>query len=223
MASSTKLWAGSQLLTKSSWDPGWLTSARRVAARDQLPRGDTWHTWDSALAVHPGNQAAVTGKVIKTYRPSGTVCSPSTWSPELLGPGKGTKHGPNWVCVLWSMREPEAEQLNLGSSRNPDPLCTVPVQSNLEPEHCRPVKHMCHELGQTQCGPYTVNTPHTCQWYLFAVFLPLHSTTEQVSLNKWPPSPACVRVEIRHWRDLQTEETKINKEGTTLEVTGATD
>ena len=32
MAFSTKLWAGSQLLTTSSWDPGWLTSARRVAA-----------------------------------------------------------------------------------------------------------------------------------------------------------------------------------------------
>jgi len=36
--------AGSQLLTKSSWDPGLLTSARRVRARNQLPRGDTWHT-----------------------------------------------------------------------------------------------------------------------------------------------------------------------------------
>ena len=31
-ASSTKLRAGSQLLTKSSWDPGQLTSARRAAA-----------------------------------------------------------------------------------------------------------------------------------------------------------------------------------------------
>ena len=34
----------SQLPTKSFWDPGWLTSARRVALRDQLPRGDTQHT-----------------------------------------------------------------------------------------------------------------------------------------------------------------------------------
>ena len=42
-ASSTKLWAASELLTKSSWVPGQLTSTRRVAARDQLPRGDTWH------------------------------------------------------------------------------------------------------------------------------------------------------------------------------------
>ena len=44
MASSTKLGAGSQFLTKSSWDPGWLTSTRRFTVRDQLPRGDTRHT-----------------------------------------------------------------------------------------------------------------------------------------------------------------------------------
>ena len=33
-----------QLLTKSSWDPGQLTSAGRVAAKDQLSRGNTGHT-----------------------------------------------------------------------------------------------------------------------------------------------------------------------------------
>ena len=60
-ASSTKLRAGSQLLTKSSWDPGQWASAGRVAARDQLPRGDT-HTWDSAPAAHPGNRAARMGR-----------------------------------------------------------------------------------------------------------------------------------------------------------------
>ena len=32
------------VLTRSFWDPVWLTSARRVTARDQLPRGDTQHT-----------------------------------------------------------------------------------------------------------------------------------------------------------------------------------
>ena len=42
-ASYTKLQAGSQLLTKSLWDPGWLTSAWRVAARDQLPRRHMVH------------------------------------------------------------------------------------------------------------------------------------------------------------------------------------
>ena len=54
--------------------------------------------------------------------------------------------------------------------------------------------------------------------------LPLHSTTEQVSLNKRPHLPPCARAEIRHLRDLQTEEAKTNKqEGTVLEVAGATD
>ena len=99
-ASSTKLWAGSQLLTKSSWDPGRLTSARRAAARDQLPRGDTRHTWDGALLAHLGSQAAGPGEGMKMHSPPGTVCVPSTWSPELLGPGKGTMHTPNQVCAF---------------------------------------------------------------------------------------------------------------------------
>jgi len=70
-ASSTKLRAGFQLLTKSSWDPGWLTSARRVAARDQLPRRDTQHTSDGAPAAHLGNQMARTKEVIRCTAPPG--------------------------------------------------------------------------------------------------------------------------------------------------------
>ena len=98
-ASSTKLRAGSQLLTKSSWDPGLLTSAKGVTARDQLHRGDTQHTWNGTSAVHPGNRAAGTGEMIRRTD-TGSVRSTSTWSPELLGPGKGTKHWPNWVCAF---------------------------------------------------------------------------------------------------------------------------
>ena len=41
-------------------------------------------------------------------------------------------------------------------------------------------------LWQPPCGPSTMSALHTCLWCLFAVFLSLHSTTEQVSLNKWP-------------------------------------
>ena len=40
------------------------------------------------------------------------------------------------------------------------PPWTVPLQSNLEPEQCRLGKHKRHELGYTQCGPYTMSTPH---------------------------------------------------------------
>ena len=203
MASSTKLW-GSQLLTTSSWDPRWLTSARSVAAWDQCPRGDTQHTWDGALEVSPGNQAAGTGEVIKTHGPPGTVHSPSTWSPELLGPGKYIK------C-----------KAHLGQCP-----CRAPRSLSI----VDPGSTCCLGLGQTQCGPYTANTPHKCQWNLFRESLPPQNTTEQVSLNKWPHLPP-----VSGWK-LDTEETvnrgspphpwgkKKNKEaGTTLEVTGKTD
>ena len=56
---------------------------------------------------------------------------------------------------------------------------------------------------------------------MFAASLPPHSTTEQVSLKECPPLPPCVRAEIRHQGDQQTEEAKT--EGTALEVTGAID
>ena len=140
-ASFTKLWADSQLLTKYSWNPERFTSARRVAAWDQLPR-DTWHTWDGALTVHLGNWAARTRDVIKTHTPSGTVRSPNTWSPELLGPGKGKKRTPNQVCALveypriwtWAAKTLEVHETQC-------PLWTVPLQSILGPEQYRPRKH----------------------------------------------------------------------------------
>ena len=34
------------------------------------------------------------------HRPPQTVCSQSSWPPELLKPGKGTKRTPNQVCAL---------------------------------------------------------------------------------------------------------------------------
>ena len=83
------------MLTTSSWDPGWLTSARRVPVR-----GDIWHNCNGALAVHLGNQGARTREEIKMNSPHGTVRSLKTWSPELLGPGKGTKRTPNQVCAF---------------------------------------------------------------------------------------------------------------------------
>ena len=48
--------------------------------------------------MHPGNQVARTREVIKMSGPPRTVSWPTTWSPELLGPGKGKKHRPNRVC-----------------------------------------------------------------------------------------------------------------------------
>ena len=36
----------------------------------------------------------------KTHHQTGRVRSPSTWLPELLKPGRGTKRRPNRVCAF---------------------------------------------------------------------------------------------------------------------------
>ena len=221
-SSSIQLWAGSQLLTTSSCDPGWLTSARSVTTWEQFPRRDTSHTWDGALVAHLGNQAAGTREVIRcTAHPGQCTHQAPGWL-SCLDPGWAQNAQSIWVCDLLSTREPE--RLRPGK-------CTT-CRAHLGQCPCRAAWSLSSgDLGstrwlglwQTQCGPSTESAPHIWQQYLFVVSLSPHNTTEQVSLNKWPAS-SCVRVEIRYGRDLQTEEAKINKErGTTLEVTGATD
>ena len=125
MASSTKLWAGSQLLTMSSWDPGWLISTRRATAWDQLSGGDVWHTWDDALVAHPGNWKAKSGEVTKIHSPPGTVCLPSTWSPECLDLGRAqnacSTHR-DWArtmseCLVWGYWSAVAYCRGSGCSR----------------------------------------------------------------------------------------------------------
>ena len=143
------------------------------------------------------------------------------------------KHLVTWAAWTWEGHKMQAQPslclwgipkylnlsgLDLGSAYNPGPASDSSRQSNLEPKQCRQGKHTHHEREQTQCGWVTAST-HQC--YLLAASLPPHSTTEQVSLKKCPPPPPCVRAEIRHWRDQQTEEAKT--EGTSLKVTGVID
>ena len=156
---------------------------------------------------------------------------------NLVGTGEGFKT----LCLLrqWARQAPGLlSSSDLGRAQNTCPAESVPWQStweskwlrpgkcmkrraHLAPEQSRPVKHMLLWAVANPVCPYTGSTPHTRQWYLFAVFLPPQNTTEQVSLNKWPPSTPCVMAEIILWRNLQKEEVKINKEeGTALEVTG---
>ena len=122
MASATKLRAGSQLLTKSTWDPGQLTSTRRVATRDQLPRGDTRHAWDGTPTAHPGNRAAGTREVIRCTTPPGESAL--------------AKHLVTWTAWTWEGHKTQAQPslhlygipkklnlsgLDLGGARNPGP------------------------------------------------------------------------------------------------------
>ena len=184
------------LLTKTSWDSGRSTS-----------------TWEGAPVVHPENRMAGTGEVI----------GPSDHAHQTPGHlscsnlGRAQNAGPTEFAPLRTTRVPEPEPLRPGKCiQHMAGLRQFPAE-RLEPDQCRQGKHKHRERGQTQCGQDTASTPHTCQCYLFAVFLPPHCTIEQVSLKNCPPPPPCVRVEIRHWRDQQTEEAKT--EGTALEVT----
>ena len=162
-------------VARSSWDSEWLTSARRVKAWDLLPRGDTQHTWDSALTAHPGNWVVGTGEVIKTHGAPGTVCLPSTSSAELLEPGKGTKHMPNRVCAFvecprtwtWAAQTWEVHEIQ-------GQLLTVPLQNNLEPEQCRMGKHKPPWAGTNPVWP--IHCKHS-------------SHTPLIFVSSFPPSP----------------------------------
>ena len=119
MAVSTKLLAGSQLLTKSSWYPVQLTSARRAAVRDQLPRGDTGHTWDGALAAHPGKPSGWDGGD-KMHSPPGESALAKhlvTWSARTWE-GHKTQAQPS-LCLCWVPKNLNVSGLDLG-------MCTQP-------------------------------------------------------------------------------------------------
>ena len=106
-------------------------------------------------------------------------------------------------CLAWEGHKMQAQPslrlcgvpeklsaLDLGSASNSGPTSDSSQQSNLEPEQCRLGKHIRCERGQTQCGRDTVSTPLTCQWYLFAVFLPPHSRLNQ-SKKVTTSAPLC--------------------------------
>ena len=114
--------AGKGLLQPQPWDDILHQTMSRLLDANQVFLG-SWmvdicqedHSLRSApqrrAAGHPGNSSR-SREVIKTHRPPGTVRSPSTWSPEMLGPGKGTKRHPthrDWdrtvsECLLWRFR-----------------------------------------------------------------------------------------------------------------------
>ena len=92
MASPTKLQTGS-LANQEFWDFGRLTSARRVAARDQLPRRDTRCT---RLAC-PETGWDCGGERFRCTWGEGARQAPGSLS---FSDGDGTKHRPNRVCAF---------------------------------------------------------------------------------------------------------------------------
>ena len=110
-----------------------------------------------------------------------------------------TKHSPSGPVPLWGTQEPERlrpgkckkHRVHLGQDPHRAPWSLGSV--DLESTHCR-------GLWQTQGGPLMQALPTHALF--FAMLLPLHSMVEQVSPNKWPPSPPHVRAEIKTLKRL---------------------
>ena len=101
--------------------------------------------------------------------------------------GRTQNAGPTNSVPLRTSWVPEPEWLSTWEVGSLGPASDGSRWSNIEPEQCGQEGHRRREQGQAQCGWDTVST---CQCYLFAASLPLHSATEQVSLKKCPPSPS---------------------------------
>ena len=113
-----------------------MTSAGRVAARNQLPRRDKRRTTvvcvrKLRLGQGGRRRAAPRESVLKL--------------PKLLGPGKAQNAGPTESAPLWRTREPEPERLRPGKCT---PHRARSLESSLEPEQCRRGKHVRHERGK---------------------------------------------------------------------------
>ena len=70
-----------------------------MSSQLEISSPEETHSTPEMVCSAPRKQVMGTGE-IKAHGPPGTVCLPSSWLPELLGPGKGTKHMPNRVCAL---------------------------------------------------------------------------------------------------------------------------
>ena len=92
-------------------------------------------------------RAPGTGDVIRCTTCLGRVHTPSTWSPELLGPGKSTNEGQPSLRLCGAPQNLNLSRLDLGSARKPWPTL-VPLQSYLEPEQYRLGKHTRCERGK---------------------------------------------------------------------------
>ena len=158
----------------------------------------------------------------KTHDTLGTELSQCTQETKQPGLARCIKHK---ACLgqCSCQASSHLSNLNLGRAQYSQQSESMPLQSTCEAEwlssgkctKCRVHLGQCpcrapwnlssvnpgsicyFGLWQTQCSPSTTDILHICQWYLFAVSLPLHSTIEKASLNKWPPPTPCVRTEIR--------------------------
>ena len=169
------------MLTKTSWDSGRSTSA-----------------WEGAPFVHPENQAAGAGEAISCsdrarQTPGDLSCSDR---------GRAQNTGPTEPEPLRTTRVPEPERFRPGRCMQPRAsLGRFPAEQPRAWAVWAGGHTRC-ERGQAQCG---WDTASTRQCYLFALSLPPHSATEQVSLKSVHHCPL-----VSGWK-IDTEETSKQK------------
>ena len=95
-------------------------TARRLAARDQLPRGDTWCTSGGALAALPGNQAGA-GQVMMMHSPPGTVPHQALGGLSSSDLGSAQNAGPTEPGLCGVPANLNLGSLDLWSACNPGP------------------------------------------------------------------------------------------------------
>ena len=128
---------------------------------------------------------------------------------SCLGRGRHKTQAQPSLCFCgvsknWNHRQPRASSL----------------WRSLEPEQCRRGKHSPLVGANPVWLEHCRSSPHTP--VIFVCSAPPSPQHDWTSEPKQETTfPACVRVEIRHWRDQQTE-AKYTK-ATASEVTGATD
>ena len=174
------------MLTESSWDPRWLTSARRVAARDHS--AEETHGTPEMVLSWCTQETELLGPGLCIIRHTDHLGQCAHQAPGCLScsdRGRAQNACPTNSVPLWNIQEPEPEQLRPGK-------CTKP-RACFGQIPCRGTWSLSSVDQESICTvswgkPNVVHTlqalPNTHQGYLFAVFHPPHSTTEQVSLNK---------------------------------------
>ena len=155
-ASPTKLQIGFQFLTKDFQDSGWLTSARRVTARDQLPRRDTRHTgpgmpgnrgWDRRGEKVPytrGECARQAPGCLSCSDQEGIKRRPNRACAFVEYPKTGTARdsGPAPCRATWSLSSVDGEDTHTWAGANP-----------VWPEHCECSPHTAVFVCSTPPSP----------------------------------------------------------------------
>ena len=144
------------------------------------PRGSTGHIWDGVLVAHRETVRLGPGTWLRCTTSLGQCTRQAvvTWATRTC---KGHKmHAQPILCLCGVLENPNLTSLDLENAQNPGPTLDSSLQSNLEPEQCRPGKHTHRELGK----PSVVHTLQALPTHASNICLQC-SSLPTAQLNKW--------------------------------------